>query len=151
MRIGETAGYRPAHAVYQVIVHLPGVLAHGQLPEPAAVAGRASVVDLEDGVAPVGKELDDTIVVPVVAGPVTAVHVEHHRPRGPESWRPGEIAMQANAVARIENDRLGRTQSVGEHHRGRSCEQNGVPPPLDEKVFHAALGEDLDGYPLTDR
>src|SRR5205823_14989262 len=95
-----------SHGVDQVIVHLAGVLADGQLTEGAPVAGRAAVVHLEHPVASVGEELDDRTVAPVVAEPVPAVNEEHHRSWSAEAWRTCEVAVEAEAVPDAEGNRL---------------------------------------------
>jgi hypothetical protein len=69
----------PPYGVHKVVVHPRAPLFVTGVEESLAVAGRASVVDLEACVASVGKPLGLGVVAPQVPRPRATVHVQNHR------------------------------------------------------------------------
>ncbi|VWX62389.1 conserved hypothetical protein [Burkholderiales bacterium 8X] len=115
-RIGNAAIDRPLHAFGDVALARAVVFARAGPHEVAAVAAGAAVVDLEHRVAAVGQEL-----VAVVAGcapsvahaPGPAVDAHHHRHRPGGSARPGDVAVDRQAVGGLEVEGFDRREQAG--------------------------------------
>ena len=92
--IGDPLFISHCHAVGDVVLHLAAPLFEAGLPEGLAVAGGTAEVHLQHRQAAVGQELDLGVEAPMVAGPGTAVRVDHHgQVLGRRSLGQGQIPM----------------------------------------------------------
>src|SRR5260370_35518641 len=78
LRIGYTLINRPMNAIHEVIVHFPAPLLVASIQKFFAVTAKATLINLQAGIATVGKPLCLGIVPPGASCPRAAVNIEHH-------------------------------------------------------------------------
>ncbi len=121
-------------------MHLAGELVLGGVHERLAEAGRAAVVDLEDGVAAVGQQLRLRVVAPRVARPRAAVDHQHRRQVARiDVERQREVAVQRQAVARGDRDRFHRREGGRVEPGARAVEELGLAGLAVEEVCRTGV------------